>query len=230
MRKFTPYTLIEIMIVMALAAVLVTLALPAFSALMRGNSVGITCGMIKNTMDQAQARAITDRKYAATVFDLTGEASGLTDTQAMRNCYISYYAPSNSYGFAGWMENSQWVKLDQEAQILTWQQDRYGDALGFPTSGSDTPIGPMETIGGVQRENGSSSVALPGIVFSSHGNVCAPNCNMLIGVGEATLVNGNYIYKNPDSSGRETNIMAVRINHFTGRSQISLISESGHAE
>ena len=79
MRKFTPYTLIEIMIVMALAAILVTLALPAFSALMRGNSVGITCGMIKNTMDQAQARAITDRKYVATVFDLTGDVSGLRD-------------------------------------------------------------------------------------------------------------------------------------------------------
>lgn len=223
MKKFTPYTLIEIMVVMALAAVLVALALPAFSALMRGNSVGITCGMIKNTLDQAQARALTERKYVATVFDPDGSVSGLTDTQAMRNCYVS-----EAYAFVGWVEESAWVKLDQEAQILVLDNGGTGDAPTFPTNGNPPNMSTLQSISSVQDAGGTNN--LRGVVFTSYGNIRAPNSNFYFGVGEATLVNGNYIYKNPDSSGRETNVMAVKVNHFTGRSQIATINESGRIE
>ena len=225
MRKFTPYTLIEIMIVMALAAILVTLALPAFSALMRGNSVGITCGMIKNTMDQAQARAITDRKYVATVFDLTGDVSGLRDTQAMRNCYVSSTSP---YTFRSWVEESQWVKLDQDAQILLQDNDVPGVRLTFPNNGGNTPN--MSSLETVQNVRDANTHNLPGVVYSTYGNVRAPNSNFYFGVAEATLANGNYIFKNPDPDGRPTNVMAVKANRFTGRTQIATISESGEIE
>ena len=224
MRKFTPYTLIEIMIVMALAAVLVTLALPAFSALMRGNSVGITCGMIKNTMDQAQARALTDRKFVATVFDLTGSVSGLTDMQAMRNCYVSSTSP---YTFQSWVEESQWVKLDQDAQILLQGNGGTGTSLTFPNNGGNVPD--MSSLETVQKIN-SSNLDLPGVVYSTYGNIKAPNSNLYFGVAEATLANGNYIFKNPDANGRPTNTMAVKANHFTGRTQIAAINESGEIE
>ena len=225
MRKFTPYTLIEIMIVMALAAVLVTLALPAFSALMRGNSVGITCGMIKNTMDQAQARALTDRKFVATVFDLTGSVSGLTDMQAMRNCYVSSTSP---YTFLSWVEESQWVKLDQEAQILLQGNGGAGSNLTFPNNGGSTPN--MSTLVTVSSVRDASSSNLPGVVYSTYGHIVAPNSNFYFGVAEATLANGNYIFKNPDANGRPTNTMAVKANHFTGRTQIAAINESGEIE
>ena len=225
MRKFTPYTLIEIMIVMALAAVLVTLALPAFSALMRGNSVGITCGMIKNTMDQAQARAITDRKYVATVFDLTGSVSGLEDMQAMRNCYVTNTSP---YTFQGWVEESQWVKLDQDAQILLQDNGGTGTSLTFPNNGGNTPN--MSSLETVQNVRDANTHNLPGVVYSTYGNVRAPNSNFYFGVAEATLANGNYIFKNPDSNGRPSNVMALKANHFTGRTQIATINESGEIE
>ena len=227
MRKFTPYTLIEIMIVMALAAILVTLALPAFSALMRGNSVGITCGMIKNTMDQAQARAITDRKYVATVFDLTGDVSGLRDMQAMRNCYVSATSP---YTFQGWVEESQWVKLDQDAQILAQNAGGTGTDTDsdFLTNGGNNPD--MHTLQNISSVRDASSSNLPGVVYSTYGNICAPNSNFYFGVGEATLANENYIFKNPNPNGRSGNVMALKVNHFTGRSQIAAINEEGIIE
>ena len=221
MKKFTPYTLIEIMVVMALAALLVTLALPAFSSLMRGNSVGITCGMIQNTMDQAQARALTDRKFVATVFDLTGAVSGLEDMQAMRNCYVAQ--SGSTYTFQNWVEGSEWVKLDQEAQILVLDNGGTGATPGFPTNGGNTPsTGTLQTVNSVRDIHNAN---LPGVVFSSFGNIVAPNTNFYFGVGEATLANGVYIFKNPTSSGSSGNVMALKVNHFTGRSQIAEIDE-----
>lgn len=230
MKKFTPYTLIEIMVVMALAAVLVTLALPAFSALMRGNSVGITCGMIKNTLDQAQARALTDRKLVATVFDLTGNVSGLTDMQAMRNCYVTETG-ANSYTFRSWVEESQWVELDQEAQILrAGTYSGSGQNANIPTSGGSVPSGfnTLATVNSVQDAGGTQN--LPAVIFASYGNVVAPTQNFFIGVGEATLVNGSYLFKNTVSSGAPGNVMATTVNRFTGRSQIATINESGDIE
>lgn len=221
MKKFTPYTLIEIMVVMALAAVLVTLALPAFSALMRGNSVGITCGMIKNTMDQAQARALTDRKYVATVFDLSGDVSDLRDTQAMRNCYVTRNGAGN-YDFRSWVEDSQWVKLDQEAQILITDNGGAGTQPAFPTSGTPSISG-LATVGSCRDAN---THALSAVVFSSFGHIVAPNVNVYFGVGEATIVDGNYLFKNTASAGSSGNVMAVTVNHFTGRSQIAEIDEN----
>ncbi len=208
------------MVVMALAAMLAAMALPAFSALMHGNSVAVTCGLIKNTLDLAQARAINDRKYVATVIDLGGTVSGLTDTQALRNCYVS-----NTYAFQGWVEGSDWVPLKEDAQMLIFDNGGEGTQPSFPTNGAAPGTSALQTITGVV---GRATASRPGIVYAAYGNVVAPNQNFYIGVGEATLSNGNYIYKSQRSGSNATaNVMAVTVNRFTGRALVSEIDENG---
>ena len=163
----------------------------------------------------------------ATVFDLTGSVSGLEDMQAMRNCYVTRNGAGN-YDFRSWVEDSQWVKLDQDAQILLQNNGGTGTSLTFPNNGGNTPnMSSLQNIGSVQDAHTAS---LPGVVYSTYGNITAPNSNFYFGVAEATLANGNYIFKNPDPDGRPTNVMAVKANRFTGRTQIATISESGEIE
>lgn len=225
MKNRRSYTLIEIMVVMALAAVLVTISLPAFSALMRGNSAAITCSKVKGVLDQAQARAVTDRRYVATVIDMTGAVSGLANTQALRNCYVS-----SGYAFQSWVEESEWVPLDQDAQVLVFGLGESGSSPTFPNNGS-TPVpaaNSVQTVGNVVGAGGTHD--LSGWVFSMYGAVKEPHNNFYIGVGEATLANGVYIYKNVDGSGRPGNVMALTVNHFTGRSQVAAIGSDGKIE
>ena len=222
MRRYRHYTLVEIMVVMALAALLAAMALPAFGALMRGNSAAIACSYVKGALDQAQTRAITDRRYVATVFDLTGNVSGLTDTQAVRNCYVT-----SGYAFQEWVDGSEWIKLDQEAQMLVFHTGEAGDTPNFPSNGATPGTGALQSVSGVK---GAATADLPGVVFSMYGAVKAPNGNFYIGVGEATLANGVYIYKNTTDDGKPGNVMALTVNHFTGRSQIAGIGSDGRIE
>ena len=222
------YTLIEILVVMALAAVLTAMALPAFSALMHGNSAALTCSIIKGGLDQAQAHAVTDRKYAAAVFDLAGTVSGLTDTQALRICYVD-----SSYAFNGWIEGADWIPLDQNAQIMDIGLGGDGTSTAFLAGGVvdfSGKTGTLQSVSGVKGAGNTDGAALPGVVFSMYGNVKAPNGNFYIGVGEAKLANGVYICKDPDSSGKPTNVMALKVNHFTGRSLIAGIDGDGKIE
>ena len=222
MKQCKPYTLIEIMVVMALAAVLAAMALPAFGALMRGNSAAITCSYVKGALDQAQTRAVTDRRYVATVFDLSGTVSGLPDTQAVRNCYVT-----SGYVFEKWVDGSEWVKLDHEAQMLVFHTGGSGDTPAFPTNGATPNTAALRT---VENVHGAATANLPGVVFSMYGSVKEPNGNFYIGVGEAALANGVYIYKNTTDSGAAGNVMALKVNHFTGRSQIAGIGSDGKIE
>ena len=222
MRQYRHYTLVEIMVVMALAALLAAMALPAFGALMHGNSVAVTCGYVKNALDQAQARAVTDRKYVATVMDLTGAVSGLPSTQAVRNCYVT-----SGYAFEKWVDGSDWIKLDQDAQMLVFSLGESGAAPSFPTNGQTPSTDALQPVSGVR---GAATANLPGVVFSMYGSVKAPGGNFYIGVGEATLANNVYIYKNTTSGGAAGNVMALTVNHFTGRSQIAGIGSDGKIE
>ena len=223
MKNRKSYTLVEIMVVMALAAILSAMALPAFGALMHGNSAAITCSMVKGVLDQAQTRAVTDRKFVATVIDLTGTVSGLTDTQALRNCYVK----PDTYAFLSWVDGSEWVKLDQDAQMLVFGIGEAGASPDFPTNG--TVSGLTDTLTLVKEVKGAATADLRGGVFSSYGSVKELN-NFYIGVGEATLANGVYIYKNTTDSGAAGNVMALKVNHFTGRSQIAGIGSDGKIE
>jgi hypothetical protein len=85
----------------------------------------------------------------------------------------------------------------------------------------------LETVQNVQDANTNN---LPGVVYSTYGHIVAPTNNLYFGVAEATLANGNYIFKNPDANGRPSNTMAVKANHFTGRTQIATINEGGKIE
>ena len=225
MKKRKSYTLIEVMVVMALAAVLTAIALPAFSALMHGNSAAVTCSMVKGVLDQAQARAVTDRRYVATVIDMTGAVSGLANTQALRNCYVS-----DTYAFQSWVEDSDWVRLDQDAQVLVFGLGGSGAGPTFPNNGATpTPAAnSVQTVSSVVGAGGTANLA--GWVFSMYGSVKEPHSNFYIGVGEATLANGVYIYKNVDDSGRPGNVMALKVNHFTGRSLVAAIDSDGKIE
>ena len=217
MKQYKRYTLVEIMVVMALAAVLVTISLPAFSALMRGNSAAIASSTIKGVFDQAQARAINDRKYVATVIDVTN------DSQALRNCYVK----PGTYVFQSWVEGSDWVKLDGDAKILMSALGEAGTKFQFPSGGVAPALGGLQDITGI---TGASAAARPGVVFTMYGSVKVPNGNFFIGVGEAAQMNNAYIYKNVTDGGQPGNAMVLTVNHFTGRSQVAsldIVSESG---
>jgi len=217
------------MVVMALAAILTAMALPAFSALINGNSVATTCGLVKNTLDLAQARAVNDRKYVATVIDLSGTVSGFKEKgndvvicQAMRNCYVS-----GSYEFLGWVDGADWVKLDRGAQMLVFAAGEAGAKPSFPTSSAKPSTSALQTVTGVA---GAATGNLPGIVYATYGNVKQPGSSFYIGIGEATLANGNYIYKSTNSDGSTANGMAVTVNSFTGRSLVATLDKDGKIE
>ena len=66
-RKRRNFTLIELMVVMLLMGLIMTLMLPSFNRMIRGNKVDQLASGLKLGMEQAQSHAATSRKYVAMV-------------------------------------------------------------------------------------------------------------------------------------------------------------------
>lgn len=225
MKKIRAFTLIEMLVVMALAALLTALAVPAFRALTTGSAVGETSSILKNSLDVAQSRAAGHREYVAAVFDYRAERIDADSMQAVRLAKITVSYDNNGtakkYTFDKWLPDSAWQVFKYGAALLCAYEDEHAKPV---KSGASIPSKPgdLAKLDSVWKGevSGDGTFTGYGVIFAPYGNVYQPSKSIVFTVGEAKIAGGKFIFEDTDSDGMPANIMKLSVNQFTGRTEV----------
>ena len=109
MKKIHRYTLVELLVVVAIAAVILGIATPAFTAMMKGGAMTSTTRELAAKIKAARSYAVTNNCYVALVFP-TG--TSLEDT-GKTDFYFRCYRPCIVYK----NEEDKWVFVLSQKKI-----------------------------------------------------------------------------------------------------------------
>lgn len=107
-----PFTLIEIMTVIVIAAILFGIGIPAFTTMIQGSSMTAAIRQLSAKIQAARAYAVTHRcKVALLLVEKENEANINPE-----HCYSAYRVcvvngNSSPYSFQEWIEDEDWKKL-----------------------------------------------------------------------------------------------------------------------
>ena len=146
------FTLIELLVVMLLMGLIMSLMLPAFNRMIRGNRVDQLASGLKLGLEQAQSHAVTSRRYVAVILpnrmDKWAKMSGGEELNeedrlllaARPYCFggyrLAYVEPAatidddtkyDEWNFVGWVQNQEWKNAPDGAMLLSIFQKNKDD-------------------------------------------------------------------------------------------------------
>ena len=234
-RTHRNFTLIELLAVMLLMGVVLLMALPAFNRMFRGNKVEQMTSNLKLGLEQAQAEAVSSRRYVALV--LPTKLSTWTDSSAKLTVYPFCYGgyrlafvtkdSSDNWQFIRWVPSREWTNAPNGAMLVDIRTsdptEKEGDTITPSKPLSNTYGTSLFTLSNVRlsyydaatsayKFETISSVADCAIIFSPYGNMVNTSDLWLV-VEEAILSGSTVAYP------VTTNWLMLGINKFTGRVQ-----------
>ncbi len=250
------FTLIELMVVIGLAAMLMALAVPAYNKIMKSTSVDRDAAAFKLAIEQAQAKAVTSRRDVALIIPNGAEgkfygkptdAAADDATEFNANTYTKYYLGSarmafvekNNSGdwkFVRWVPGSRWLEPMPASKIVLVTDD-YDD---LPAKSDDEfKSGKFVTkITGSNLYAGSNSGAfvkitgLPGSPSVESGIIFSPHGNLrsrrdlYVALAECSLSGTDILY--PEGSSKPVNFIVLDINRINGK--VSYHAYEGESE
>lgn len=118
------FTLIELLVVMLLMGLIMSLMLPAFNKMIRGNRVDQLASGLKLGLEQAQSQAVRSRKYVALVLPndrSQWEEGSLSLVQPFSHggFRLAYVEPSGSdWRFVRWVQGQEWKNAPDGAMLV----------------------------------------------------------------------------------------------------------------
>ena len=199
------YTLVEIMTVIVIAAILLGIAIPAFTTMIQGNSMTVAIRQLSAKIQAARAYAIANRCRVAVLL-LTNE-DGIKDDfrySAYRVCVVN-----SSNAFQEWIEDENWKNLPRG--IL-----RHSAMSG---TGNVTGIDASD-IGNAS----SSALTVPAVIFKENGQFADIASQATINLCQGRYV-GSAIYTERSSNGNPVKHPIV-INQYSGKVSVENISDT----
>ncbi len=223
--KKHPYTLVELMVVIAIAAILLSLGMPAFRGMIEGDGAGYTASTVKGVIDQTRAKGLSARCYTAVLFDLEAVRSNAIQRQAVRGCILEK-DDDNNYTFVEWLPERQWQILDRGGWVLGAADT--ADIEADAAAGLELQDILSNELKAVMTEIEVKKDADPeadedqsyyGIVFSPYGAMVKPANRIYFLVGEAKMRGDRLRYAQSieDNDKVPLNSLVLSVNPFTGR-------------
>ena len=220
------YTLVELMVVIAIAALLLSLGMPAFRGMIEGDGTGYTASAVKGVIDQTRSKGLSLRRYTAILFDLKAERDNALQRQAVRGCILEK-DDSDKFSFREWIPDRQWLVLDRGGWVLA-AADEAKDLEADASSGlelediiNDDLKNMMTEIEVKKDDDGEAEEnhKYYGIVFSPYGAMVKPSKRIYILVGEAKMRGDRLRYGRSidDDDKVPQNALVLSVNPFTGR-------------
>ncbi len=195
------FSLIELLVVLAISIVLLAIAVPAFNSLTKGQSVEIGARTIGSQLKAVRSYAITNREYVALVFPTT--ESGISNDylyKSFRACIVD-----SSNVFESWITDEKWEFMPKGAAILEIDNSNDLGTIGNFNSAQEISSVDLTSIGG------SSSVSsVKGLIFRPTGK-CegATTAGIFVNIGGAIGLQ--------DGIDSVNNNIDIRIDLYTGR-------------
>ena len=138
MKKIHRYTLVELLVVVAIAAVILGIATPAFTAMMKGGAMTSTTRELAAKIKAARSYAVTNNCYVALVFPTGTSLEDTGKTDFYFRCYrpcIVYKNEEDKWVFDSWIDGENWKLMNKGIVINKENNDFCFITLG---SGSES--------------------------------------------------------------------------------------------
>lgn len=171
------FTIIELLLVISIAGVMLSVAVPAFSRMIKGSATGIAVRELMGKLNAARAYAIANQTYVAVVFPNTSASGQFKQRyfyRGYRACEV-LQTGTNNYAFARWIPGENWQSLPDGVLIGT---ARSTTPEAFARHGNDD-----EKKAGADLHSSSIVCEIGGRSFSASGD---------------TIEISNYIIFRPD--------------------------------
>lgn len=229
MKKRLPFTALELVLVCAVAAILLSISLPAFYNISAGRRITGAASTIAANISLARARAVSDNIYTALIFPSTDDTLSLPDDSKLANTSLRLAEvrkkkisdTSFTFVFVKWLDGSPWegigdgVVIPPDGTTMNFREGASEDP-SYPVSGVD-----FSDVGGTA----SASVART-IIFSPRGQILTGSAvtQMYIRAAEGTKVPGSSSFT-LKKTGTETTYAVLTVNPLSGRTAVSYVSE-----
>ncbi len=214
MRQSRKYTLVEMLVVIAVAAVIVSLGVPAVSKMLKGNAVDNAASAVRNMLDEARSKAVASRRYTALVLDLNTEGGG--EYQSMRICKVSKDDDDDDdYIFDGWIPGSKWEEVSPGAVIDRVETVSQIKPFVMRKLQEKTDWNAPDEISGVETDRGKMTLA--GIIFGKNGGLLDADKAVYIRLAEGLQKNQfEMTYTDGSIGDVPDNCLVLMVNQFTG--------------
>ena len=213
MKKRLPFTALELVLVCAVAAILLSISLPAFYNISAGRRITGAMSTIAANISLARARAVSDHIYTALVF-YSGDSIRLAEVRKKTG------ASGFEFIFTRWLDGSSWEGIGDGVVIPDGDTNFHEGASGTssPYSVSNVDFSDL---------GGSSATAARVIVFSPRGQIFMKGSAVdpiTIRAAEGSKIPGtnNFTLK---KTGTQTTYAVLTVNPLSGRTSVSYVSE-----
>lgn len=200
------YTLIELLIVVMIMALLMGIALPAFTKIAKGTGVKLAATNIAGKISATRSWAVSQRRYAAIIFPTT-ETGGLLDIYRYakyRACQVYYDSANSRWNFSSWIDGENWDDLPPGTLVYDISGSNTVKDLYY--SAASTTI---DNVSGL-KSNGSSLAVSKAIIFKPSGSMVADDYTS----ATITLKEGAYTGGAIQVTS-SSNVMTLSVNPFT---------------
>ena len=138
LKKFTNkkgFTLMEMLIVVAIIAVLVAIAIPTFSGTLKKANAATDLANIRSGYASAQIAAMTENHSAEATYYLQKDGTVLPSTDTSRNDYVckAGSADAGTFGEIGGRLTVEWTKDDHITYVIKAGTNTV-DSIASPTT------------------------------------------------------------------------------------------------
>ncbi len=226
------FTLVELLVVMAIMAMLLYIATPAFEKMAKGGGVELAARNTYNYLSLARNYAITNRQYVAVLFPMKGDtdypASGVPSdyyNRSYRACIVRDADTGSDYDwrFVRWIPGETWQFLPTGTLFLDVGNDSY-PSTGESNSPADPTLGPPErnddiaTAALIDDVNfsdltgGAAAVDnVVAVVFKPTGRISG--LQRYIEIGEGKYDGSSIVVTNTNAAS----LVTVKVDNMTGR-------------
>lgn len=194
-RKF--YTLIEIMVVIVIAAILFGIGIPAFTTMIQGSNMTVAIRQFSAKIQAARAYAVTNRCNVAVLLMKTNINAEYCYS-AYRVCVVEEEKKAdNSYPFREWIEDENWKTLPKG--VLR-------ESVSVEETISEIPATDTADIGG------SSLTSASALIFQKNGQMTSDTSTIKLRQGRYVDGTGSVYTENVSHP--------IKIERYSGRVKV----------
>ncbi len=240
-HTYKPFTLIELMVVIAIIAIIMGLSVPAFRNISVGSAVDASSRMLSSQLMLARAEAIARRRHVAVIipgeyFTKASDDRNNYHFSSFRSAFVTEDS-GNTFKFVEWVPGTQWTFLPTGAVIEILETTGASKPIALETSGTETlPNSSSYDIPDDSSDKGvgcdSGCTAVKDDASNSNYMVDSSNTNSSHGIRAIVFKpNGRCVQKNyltvmegvVEADSNETtrlnkaNLRVMEVNQFSGQ-------------